>query len=202
MSAITDRARDFWDRISPRERRLVVIAAIAAPITLAIWLSLSISDGLDAMELRNQHARKALDVLADLRARGQTHPKVDEAVVDMPTEPLDLDSYLTNQAKAAKFELTGTIVPHSKQAPHNGVVTNSSSLTVNKLSIEEVKDFMQAIETNNHDVAITHIELAPDFHDKDKLTLTLEVSAYSKAPVEKAQGSGSDAGSGSDKKGG
>ena len=26
MSAITDKAGEFWDRISPRERRLVVIA--------------------------------------------------------------------------------------------------------------------------------------------------------------------------------
>ena len=32
MSAITDKATDFWDRISPRERRLVVIAAVAVPL--------------------------------------------------------------------------------------------------------------------------------------------------------------------------
>ena len=44
--AVADRARDFWDRISPRERMLVVLMAVAVPITLAIWLGLSIQDGL------------------------------------------------------------------------------------------------------------------------------------------------------------
>ena len=38
--AVADRARDFWDRISPRERKLVVLLAVALPIVLAIWLGL------------------------------------------------------------------------------------------------------------------------------------------------------------------
>ena len=47
---INERVRDFWDRISPRERRLVVIAGIAAPLTIALWLGLSIHDGLTSIE--------------------------------------------------------------------------------------------------------------------------------------------------------
>ena len=41
MSTVSDKARDFWDRISPRERRLVLIAGIALPIIIAIWLGAS-----------------------------------------------------------------------------------------------------------------------------------------------------------------
>src|SRR3954466_7609707 len=99
MAAITDRARDFWDRISPRERRLVVIAAIATPLTIAIWLGLAIHDGLGAMEQRNDRARKALDVMADLRARGQTNEQADDVVKTMGPEPLSLDTYLDKAAK-------------------------------------------------------------------------------------------------------
>ncbi len=40
--AITDKARDFWERISPRERRLVLLAAVAVPLTIAVWLGLAI----------------------------------------------------------------------------------------------------------------------------------------------------------------
>ena len=93
MSAITDKASDFWARISPRERRLVVIAAIAVPLTIAIWLGLAIRDGLDAMAARNAKTRKALAALTDLRARGQTHAQVDDVVSTMGTEPLSLDTY-------------------------------------------------------------------------------------------------------------
>ena len=197
MSTIRDRARDFWDRISPRERRLVVIGVIVAPITLALWLGFAIHDGLDAMEARNMKARKALNVLADMRARGQTHSTADDVAI--PAEPLSLDTYLNNAAKKAKFELKSTISPH-QAVTKNGFVTNSSSLSLDHMSIGELKDFFAAIETDSRAVAITHLELRRDFRDKDKMSATVEVSAYSKEPTATGSGAGSGS-SGSDKKG-
>lgn len=191
MSAITDKASDFWARISPRERRLVVIAAIAVPLTIAIWLGLAIRDGLDAMAARNTKTRKALAALADLRARGQTHAQVDDVVSTMGTEPLSLDTYLTNAAKKAKFDLKSTITPR-QPVSRNGFVTNTSTLTLDNLSIEELRDFLQDIETGSKVVAVTHIDMRRDFREKDKLDVNLEVSTYSK---EKPGGTGSAAGS-------
>ena len=197
MSAITDKALAFWDRISPRERRLVVIAAIAAPIVITLWLGLAIRDGLGAMEQRNDQSRKALEVLADLRARGQTKEVVDDAVALMGTEPLSLDTYLTNAAKKAKFELKSTITPHPA-VTKNGFVTNSSSLSLDKLTIEQLRDFLMDIETGNTVVSVTHNDLRRDFRDKEKLVVNLEISTYSKEPPAKSEGSAS----ASDKKGG
>ncbi|HTR55516.1 MAG TPA: type II secretion system protein GspM [Kofleriaceae bacterium] len=191
MSTITDRARDFWDRISPRERRLVIIAGIAAPIVLAIWLGLAIHDGLDAMEQRNDHTRKALAVLADLRARGQTHAQVDDSIATMPTLPLSLETYLNTAAKEAHFDLSKVGVTPRTPQEKNGFVTSSVSLTLTKLTIAEAKDFLQRIESNSKYVAVTHLELSADSREKDKITMTLEVSSYSKSPPAKADGSGS-----------
>jgi type II secretory pathway component PulM len=197
MSTIRDRARDFWDRISPRERRLVVIGVIVAPITLALWLGFAIHDGLDSMEQRNEKTRKALTVVEDMRARGQTRAAGDDVIATMGTEPLSLDTYLTNAAKKAHFDMKSTITPH-QAVTKNGFVTNTSSVTIDKMSIAEVKDFLQAIETDSKAVAVTHLEVRRDFRDKDKLSATIEVSNYSKEPPAK-----SDTGSGgsADKKG-
>ena len=199
MSAITDKARDFWDRISPRERRLVIIAAIAVPITLAIWLGLSIRDGLVAMEQRNDQTRKALTVLADLRARGETHEKQDDAVAMMGTEPLSLPTYLDNAAKKASFTLKST-TPHPPLT-RNGFVTNSASVSLDDLTIEQLKTFLMEVEMGSKVVAVTHIDLRRDFRNKDKVDVNLEISTYSKEPPAKTEGgSGSDQGSA--KKGG
>jgi len=200
--AISDKARDFWDRISPRERRLVVIGAIALPITLALWIGFAIHDGLDAMEQRNNDTRKALNIIADMRARGQTHTSSDDVVATMGTEPLSLDTYLTNAAKKAKFELKSTITPHNQQNK-NGFVTTSSSLTLDKLSIQELKDFLYAVETDSKAVAVTHLEIRRDFRDKDKISATIEVSNYTKEAPAKGDGAGSASGSAgsADKKG-
>jgi hypothetical protein len=188
MSAATDKARDFWDRISPRERRLVILAAIALPITLAIWLGLSIRDGLVDMDTRNQRTRKALNVLADLRAKGETRAKVDDAIAMMGTEPLSLATYLDNAAKKAGFTLKST----SPQQPEkrNGFVTNSVTCTLDDLTIEQLKTFLMEVEMGSKVVAITHIDLRRDFRDRAKLDVNLKVSTYSKEPPAPTEGGG------------
>ena len=195
MATITDRARDFWDRISPRERRLVVIGAIATPLTIAIWLGFAIHDGLDAMEQRNGRIRKALEVLVDLRARGQNE-EVDDVVKKMGPEPISLDTYLDKAAKKAQFPLKST-APHPSQT-RNGFVTNSVSASLDNLTIQQLKDFLMEVEMGSKVVAVTRLELRRDFRDKDKIDVTIEVSTYSTVPT--AEGGGS--GAGSDKKGG
>lgn len=190
LSTFSTKARDFWDRISPRERRLVVIAVIATPITIVLWLGLAIHDGFSAMESRNDKARKALRVLADLRSRGAVQDPADDVLKQMGTEAIALDVYLTNAATKAKFELKSTITPHTPQTK-NGFVTSVSALTLNKITIEQLKDFLTAIETESKFVMVTHIDLRRDFRDKDKLTVSLEVSAYSREPAKVEENKGS-----------
>ena len=63
-------------------------------------------------------------------------------------DTLLLDTYLTNAAKKAKFDLKSTITPR-QPVSRNGFVTNTSTLTLDNLSIEELRDFLQDIETGS-----------------------------------------------------
>ena len=195
MSAITDRARDFWDRISPRERNLVVLLAIATPLLLAFWLGSAIHDGLDSMEHRNDRTRKALAAVETMRAKGETKPTTDDALAAMTTEPLSLPTYITNAAQQAKFDFKSSISSQRSQSKA-GFVTGSASVNVDKLDIEQLKDFLNALESNSKVVSITKLEIDRDFRDKDKLRAEIEVSTYSREPK-----AGSDAGSAAAPKG-
>ncbi len=200
MANVSDRARDFWDRISPRERRLVVLAGIAAPLTIMVWLGLSIHDGLGNMETRNDKMRKALVVLEDLKARGPAQP-TDDVVATMGVDPVSLDTYLTNAAQKAGFTLKGTTPRNA--VTRNGFVTNSVSCQISDLTIDQFKKFLQEIETASKVVVVTRIDVRRDFKSKEKLDATLEVSTYSKEPPPKGDGSaGSGSAGSSEKKGG
>lgn len=193
MSAVSERARDFWDRISPRERTLVLLIAVVAPLTVVIWLGLAIGDGLSNMEARNDKMRKALTVVADLTARGPMQP-VDDTLANMPVEPLSLETYLTNAAQTAGFVLKGT-TPRTP-LPRNGFTTNSVSLAVSDLTLDQLQKFLQAIETKSKYVAVTRLEITrKDYKGKDKLDANLEVSTYSKDAPKQPEGSGSGSGS-------
>jgi type II secretory pathway component PulM len=196
MSAVSERARDFWDRISPRERGLVMIAAVVAPLTLVIWLGLAIGDGLAGMQARNDKMRKALAVLADLKARGPRQP-VDDVVSGMPVEPLSLETYLSNAATTAGFVLKGT-TPRNP-VTRNGFVTASVSLNASDLTIEQLKKFLQEIETKSKYVTITRMDISrKEYKGKDKLDVAMEVSTYAKEQTRKpdaGSGAGSEKGS-------
>jgi type II secretory pathway component PulM len=198
MSAITDKASDFWARISPRERRIVIMGAVALPLIIALWLGLAIHDGLDAMEQRNDKMRKALAVLADLEARGPRQP-ADDTIATMGVEPVSLDTYLTNAAQKAGFVLAGT--QPRNPVTRAGFVTNSVSCHVNDVTLDQLTKFLQQIEGPSRVVVVTHLDVHRRLtQGKDKLEATLEVSTYSKEPPPKGEGSGSASGSGDDKK--
>jgi type II secretory pathway component PulM len=196
MSAVSERARDFWDRISPRERGLIMVAAVVAPLTLVIWLGLAIGDGLSSMQTRNDRMRKALAVVADLKARGPKQP-VDDVVSGMPVEPLSLETYLSNAATTAGFVLKGT-TPRNP-VTRNGFVTASVSLNASDLTIEQLKKFLQEIETKSKYVTITRMDISrKEYKGKDKLDVAMEVSTYAKEQTRKpdaGSGAGSEKGS-------
>jgi hypothetical protein len=201
--AIADRAREFWDRISPRERMLVVVFAVAAPIILAIWLGSSIRDGLTEREAVNRKMRQALVVLADIKARGLPNAGAEDPLKDIGPEPLSLETYLDNAAKKAGFPIKGT-TPHTPQT-RNGFTTTSVSLNIDDLEIDKLKTFLQAVETDSKAVAITSLETTRDRRDKTKIDAKLIVSTYSREKTEANNtgggGGGSAKGSAAPKKG-
>src|SRR5262249_54219617 len=129
---------------------------------------------------------------ADLKARGPTTP-ADDVVATMGTDPLSLDTYLTNAAQKAGFTLRGTTPRNA--VTRNGFVTNSVSLQVSDLPIDQFRKFLQDIESQSKGVVVTLLDVRRDFKDKEKLDATLEVSTYSKEAPAKGTGSGSAAGS-------
>jgi type II secretory pathway component PulM len=199
--AIAERARDFWERISPRERRLVVIATIAVPLTIAVWLGLSIRDGLVDMESRNDRLRHAIDTVVDLRARGITAEK-DDTLDKMGVELLGLETYLDKAAQKAGITFKGPVTP-TGTVNRNGFVTHSVKVDLDDVSIDQLKTFLQEVEQGSKYVAVTHVDLRRDFKSKEKLDLNIEVSTYAKEKdkdKDKGEGSGSATGS-ADKKG-
>jgi hypothetical protein len=173
---VRDRARDFWDRISPRERNLVVLLALATPIVVALWLGSAIHDGLDAMEHHNDRERKALAAVETMRAKGETKPLLDDSLTGMPSDLPSLQTYVSNAAKKAKLDIK-SISPRSPQAK-SGFQSQTASFQVDKVDIQETKDLLNALETDSRYVAVTKLELQRDFHDKDKLRADVDVTAY------------------------
>lgn len=180
--ALSERARDFWDRISPRERKLVVFLAFGLPIVLAIWLGLSIRDGLKTMETRNEQTREALDTVARLKAAGG--PVAEDPSVKIPDSPMNLATYVEKALLKNSLKNKGSI--DERKAVKTGIVTTTVSCSVDDITTEQLKAFLTDIESDKV-VAVTHLDVKRDRRDTKKLDATFEISTYSNAEKAKTE---------------
>ncbi len=191
MATFTESMRDKWDGISPRERRLVLILIIGVPTVLIILLGMRIRDGLTTMEARNRKLRQALVAVEDLRSRGtQPTHSTGDPLAAIPTEPIDLESYLNSAAE--KLELTIPSFNRQQPVKKGGFVTNSIRIDLRDLTIAQASEFLTAIETNSKAVAVTSLTTTVNFSNKEHLDLKLDVSAYARdVAADAGSGSGS-----------
>jgi hypothetical protein len=189
MAAI-DTIRDKWDSITPRERRMVVLLGVSTILVLIAWLTLGIRDRLDAMETHNAQMRKALNILSDYRIRGRADPA--SSGPEIGKDPIKLESYLDKAAQKVGIKVPA-YKPRTPQPKPGGFLAHTVELNVNGLTITQVKDFLEAIESDNKLVAVTALTMKRNFNDKTQLDLKLEVSTYSNpalGPAAPGTGSG------------
>jgi hypothetical protein len=184
--ATLDNLRDKWDSITPRERALVVLLGAALVVTVFLMVTFSITDRLDAMDRHNHKMRRALDILQEYRIRPRPQGPADPAV-NIGAEPMKMESYVINTAKKVGI---GDKVPKvdrgQKQSRPGGIFQHPYQLQVNGLTIEQTRDFLEALETDNKLVAITGLTVKRSFADRQQLDVKIEVSTYSdpsKAPA-------------------
>ncbi len=192
--AAFDKIRDKWESISPRERTLVVLLGVSFVVVMILFVALSIKDGLDRLEAKNEQSRTALRRLTAYRATARTVVGNDPTAL-IPVEAIKLESYIYKAGEAAKVVVPG-VNPRTPTSRGKFMV-HAASIEIRDLTITQVKDFLQALETDSPVVVVTSLSIKRNFRDAEKMDLSAEVATYSKIAETPAAGSGSGSGSGS-----
>lgn len=167
--------RDRWEGMQERERRLLVILGAVLGLSLLLWVGFTIQDGLGAIEEKNELTREALISLAQHRAAGGKSA----ATVEIPTEGVKLSRYLETIIK--DLSLKSPAYPQEKTSTKGGFTEASFSIRMDDLSIYELKDLLQKIETKSKVVVVRDLKIKRKLKDKEKLDVTMTVSTFRKA---------------------
>ncbi|MCG8425463.1 MAG: type II secretion system protein M [Proteobacteria bacterium] len=185
--ANVNRLRDWWEGISPREQRLIVALGATAIVVVLILVGLRINDGLRTIEQNNRDIRFALDTLQSYRlSRAE---KSDQPQVPIPDQPVKLETYLEGIANEVGISIPSMnpVAPETR----GGFVENSTRFDLRRVSIYELKDFLQKVESKKQTVVVKQLNIKPVFRDNQKLNATMIVTTYSKV---KSEGDGDDKG--------
>jgi hypothetical protein len=195
--AAVDNLRDKWESISARERTLVVLLGASAVVVLVLFVALRIRDRLNVLETRNAQARSALHKLTSYRATARTTAGLGDPTAAIGPEPIKLDSYILNAGTTAKV-VVPEVTPRTP-TPRGKYLVHSDMVSLRDLSLTQVKDFLQALESDSRVVMVTSLQIKRNFRDQEKMDLSAEISTWSRPPETAGAASGSGSGSGSAK---
>lgn len=191
--AAFDQFRDKWESITPRERRMVLLLGISFILVMIIYVSLEIRDGMKAIDARNQRARTALQRLTQFKASAQTAASPDAVVI--PDQAVKLETYLYRAAEKTKVNVPA--VNGRSPVTKGKFTTHAATVEVREVSLGQIKDFLEAIESDSRVVQVSSLQIRRNFRDKEKLDLNLEVVTWSNAaPAADAEGGGKGTGTG------
>jgi type II secretory pathway component PulM len=166
MAATVERLKDWWEGKAPRERRLLAALGATAAVCVLAFVAITIRGGLNAIEERNQEMRDALKAI-DTHRQTQANQAAQKPAVTIPTTQLSLDSYLNGIITSVG--LPEPTYPGAKETQKGPYTEVSIQVKLQSLDIQQLKDLLEKIETQNPVVAITELKIKKNtFRDPEK----------------------------------
>jgi hypothetical protein len=178
MPAAVERAKDWWEGKAPRERKLIAALAATFIVCILAWTAMTIRGGLRAIEGKNENARNALIALERHRQTQAAQAASQKPVIAIPETQLALDTYLDPIIKEVGLE--SPTYPAPKETAKGANTEVSIKVSLKELTIYQLKDLLEKVETQNPVVAVTELHVKKSFRDQEKLDVDFTVVTYYK----------------------
>jgi hypothetical protein len=190
MANFSERAKDWWEGKAPRERRLLAILGTTLVVCVVAWVTMTIRGGLSAIEKKNDRAREALSAI-DLHRRVAAQKAEPTArQITIPTTPVDLATYV--DGIITEVQLKSPTYPTPKETPKGEHVELSFHIVLQDLTITQLEQLLEKIETKNPVVVVTELKVShPNYREQDKLDVDMTIATFYKkgaAPAPAAPG--------------
>ncbi|HEX2570244.1 MAG TPA: type II secretion system protein GspM [Polyangia bacterium] len=179
------RLRARWERLTERERRLL-LAFFSTLIVLVVGATiLVINNGLTTLESENDEIRQALrDIDGGREAYQRAKAKTASIEVRMGSGNVQLQGFLEQGAKEAGVEISETTerqpVPVGKKYLERAV-----DLRLRKVTVEQLAKFLRYIETGPNLVVVTSLNVRTRDDRHEDLEVEMAVATYEHAPADR-----------------
>ena len=183
--------RDWWERLSQRERTLVGAMLTTFVVVVTLGVGYFITDGLETLDQRNSDMRQAL---RDLDTQRDAYLRMKSKAAQQETRlgqtPVQLQGYLEQAAKEAGVEIPES-TPREQATSNKAFIERSVELRLGAVTLDQLTKFLKAVETGRSMVVVTALEVHTRDDKHEQLDVTMTVSTYERKP---------DAGKGTNKK--
>lgn len=181
-----DRVREWWERMAPRERMLILALGVTLVVCAFGWIGYQINDGLDDLATKNSDTETALETIEERhdelvanRAGGTS------AVAQIGAEAEPLATYLEGIEGEIGVKISS--VTPEKTTPKGKFTEKSLQVTLYDVNIDQLARFLERIETKSPVVVTQKLHVKRSTSQPEKLDrVEVTVATYERAGAKKA----------------
>jgi hypothetical protein len=170
--------RSEWERLAPRERRLVTLLAtvvVALGVTLGAWVTFS---SIGDLEEGNAKIREALSEIAkhhDEYLEAKTRNAIQEQRIG--GEPPQLVKDLEEAARGENIQIAESSERPASPAGRR-YVQHDLDVRLREVDLQALTKFMRRVETGPRLIMFTRVSLKHRYSETDKLDAELTATAF------------------------
>ena len=185
MNDIVTRLRDWFDKLAPRERRLMSILVVALAVVLLLLVPVGASLVLASRRATNRELREAIHSIKNSREDvRQRQARRDAVVARYATRAPPLAGMLEKAARDNNLD-----VPESQdrpEIPHGKRYTERSTVVrLRKSGMLQLARVLEQIEQQRMPIAITRLNVRRRGGERDSYDVELGVSAFDRSDTSK-----------------
>lgn len=171
-------AESWIGKLAPRERLMVTAAAAAVVIFTVYVVSLTISRGITARELRIEAKTKVVSQIGKL-AEGYRRQQADKKAVESRLQgpPVQLMSFISQTGQTIGVEVND-LRPTGAPTESNGVVEESVEVNLARIDPGKLGRLLQSLERGPGVVLVKRLRLTTRNDDPALVDAAIVVSTY------------------------
>jgi hypothetical protein len=177
---------DYWERMAPRERRLVTLLGIVVLVGLFVIIGVQIKRGLSSLEDQNAATLEALELLEKKQAQDAEPKTIEQMAAESigETSP-PLGSYLEDISKSVEITVRqATARPPGP--PKGGFIEKAVDIELRGITLDQLARFLKQVETRSPGVVTQRMYVKPYIGDRVRLDADLTISVFERVKKEKA----------------
>ncbi len=183
-----------WDRLAPRERQLISALGAAVVLIVVFVGGFMFFSSLGEVAERNDSIREALKAIARnrneyLEAKGQMRA----LEVRIGSVPPQLATDLETAAREVGIQIPETTERPAIAAGQN-YMEHNVDVTLRAVDLRQLSRFLQKLETGQHLIYVTRLDVRRRFAEKDKLDVKLTATGIERVQAQPGRRKGAPGG--------
>jgi general secretion pathway protein M len=182
--AVMDEARNYWERLSGRDRNLLMLMGGAIGVFLVFVTGMSMSHALDRrqalLETKTKNLREVAQLTVGYRQAESARTELERKLKDHAVK--NLFSYIEELTKKDLIDIggmtdKGTGPVGDGKDKDSKLAMQSVEVTLTRVPLDKLTKFLNDVENNPGMVRVTRLQIRPR-EDGDVLDAWFTVSTY------------------------